>query len=91
LEVSDLAREKSWRERVKAALAGHRLASLVRQRADCCGRHAGIAPRIALNDASIVDTKWFQRRAHRALCQDDGVVNRGEDYVRQFRWKIDGG
>ena len=28
--------------------------------------------------------------AHRALCQDDGIIGSGEDYIREFRSKVDG-
>ena len=35
-------------------------------------------------------TEWWNHRAHRALCQDDGIIGSGEDYIREFRSKVDG-
>jgi hypothetical protein len=47
--------------------------------------------RLALDNPSIRDTEWFFRRAERALCQDDGIINSGEDYIHQIRLKTDAG
>jgi hypothetical protein len=41
--------------------------------------------RLGVNDPAIVDMLWFWRRAHRALCQDDGIILSSEDFVRRYR------
>jgi hypothetical protein len=45
--------------------------------------------RVAHTSRELFTTEWSEHRAHRALCEDDGIVGPGEDYIRQFRSKID--
>src|SRR5437764_13802702 len=46
--------------------------------------------RLARTTRELFTTEWWDHRAHRALCEGDGIVGPGEDYIRQFRSKIDG-
>jgi len=46
--------------------------------------------RIAASDRLLFETQWWWHRAHLALCQADGIIGPGEDFIRQFRTKIDG-
>jgi len=83
---ADLARQQDWITQVEKLLLGRRRATLDEQRTDLVADMRELL-RYALSDPTIVETQWFWRRAHRALCQDDGTVGPGEDFVRQYRSK----
>jgi hypothetical protein len=89
-EGDALARQVQWRVRVRAILSGKPRASLNDQRSDLKADMRELL-RAALDDPSIRDTNWFFRRAERALCQDDGIIKSGEDYILQIRVKTETG
>lgn len=93
LESSDFARnkprDKQWRLRARAALMGHSPAPLDQQKQDLAADMRELI-RAALKEPKIIDSEWFWRRAHRALCQEQGTVAAGKDFVREYRAKVDG-
>ena len=78
-----------WQREVVKALKGHPVASIEAQRKDLAADMRELL-RVAHINRELFTTEWWDHRAHRALCEGDGIVGPGEDYIRQFRSKIDG-
>ena len=89
-DPDDLAEERWWQEGARRALAGRPIASIAEQRFDLAADMRELV-RIAASDQLLFETQWWWRRAHRALCQYEGVIGPGEDFIRQFRTKTDRG
>ena len=89
LEPGDLRDDRSWHLEVERALKGHPVASIEEQRNDLAADMRELL-RIAHTSRELFTTEWWDHRAHRALCEADGIVGAGEDYIRQFRSKVEG-
>ena len=89
LEPGDLRDDRSWHLEVERALKGHPVASIEEQRNDLAADMRELL-RVAHINRELFTTEWWDHRAHRALCEADGIVGAGEDYIRQFRSKVDG-
>jgi hypothetical protein len=90
MELSDLTEDRWWQERVRVVLQGHPVADLDEQRTDLAADMRELL-RVAATRPGLFETQWWNRRAHRALTQGDGIIGSGEDYIRQFRIKTDDG
>ena len=89
LEPDDLKDDHWWQREVLKALKGHPVASIEAQRKDLAADMRELL-RVAHTSRELFTTEWWHHRAHRALCEADGIVGPGEDYIRQFRSKVDG-
>ena len=89
LEPDDLKDDHWWQREVVKALEGHPVASIEAQRKDLAADMRELL-RVAHTSRELFTTEWWDHRAHRALCEADGIVGPGEDYIRQFRSKVDG-
>jgi hypothetical protein len=86
MEPDDLAKDVWWQDEARRHLARRPTATIDEQRFDLAADMRELV-RIAATDRALFETSWWVRRAHRALCQADGVIGPGEDFIRQFRLK----
>ncbi len=89
-EDEEDAIQHDWFAKVRKVLSDKATATLQQQRTDLTADMREVV-RAALDSPGLIETKWFQRRVHRALCEADGTIGPGEDYVRQFRIKTKSG